>query len=125
VLATGIDGTPWVGTSVAEDMMAKYGDPDKKKRNPCRGCGSSDRSFANCKTITCPNMDKPGVMDRAAKARNDFNGKLAAKKKAASNKRDSSETPVISVGKFPALPRCVAPMDYNCLSLPAPKTQNC
>jgi hypothetical protein len=31
-------------------------------------------------------------MDRAAKARKDFNDKLAAKKKAARNKRDSSET---------------------------------
>jgi hypothetical protein len=83
VLATGVDGAPWVGTSVAEDTMAKYGDSNKRPRNPCWGCGSSDHSFANRKTITCPNKDKPGVMDRAAKARKDFNDKLAAKKKAA------------------------------------------
>jgi hypothetical protein len=78
---------------VAEDTMTKY-DKDnniiKKPRGSCWGCGGSDHSFANRKVITCPNKDKPGVMEKATKARKEFNEKLSARKKARA-KRESAE----------------------------------
>jgi hypothetical protein len=89
-LATNV-GNVWVGKSVAEDTMSKYEKDNKKPRGPCWGCGSTEHSFANRKDITCPNKDKPGVMEKAAKARKDFNEKLSARKKAARGKRDSNE----------------------------------
>jgi hypothetical protein len=89
-LATNVNNA-WVGNSVAEDTMSKY-DKDnnivKKTRGPCWGCGGTDHSFANRKVITCPNKDKPGVMEKATKARKDFNEKLSARKKARA-KRDT------------------------------------
>jgi hypothetical protein len=88
-LATGVDGV-WIGKSVAKDTMEKY-DPDRKPRNPCWGCGSPDHSFTNRKTVTCPNKDKPGVIEKAAKAHKEFNECLAAKKKAAKSGRDRSD----------------------------------
>jgi hypothetical protein len=73
--------------------MSKY-DKDnnvvKRTRGPCWGCGDTDHSFANRKVITCPNKDKPGVMEKATKARKDFNEKLSARKKARS-KRETTE----------------------------------
>ncbi len=87
-LATGVDGV-WIGRSVAEDTMEKY-DPDRKPRNTCWGCGSPDHSFANRKTVTCPNKDKPAVIEKAAKVHKEFNERLAAKKKAAKSGRDRS-----------------------------------
>jgi hypothetical protein len=62
--------------------MTKYDRDTKRTRGPCWGYGSSEHSFANRTTITCPNKDKPGVMEKAAKARKEFNEKLSASKKA-------------------------------------------
>jgi hypothetical protein len=73
----------FVGKFGTEDTMAKYNRDTKKTPVPFWGCGSSDHSFANCTTILCPNnKDKPGVMDKAAKARKEFNEKLSGRKKA-------------------------------------------
>jgi hypothetical protein len=65
-LATNL-GNVWVGKSVTEDTMSKYNKDIKKTRGPCWGCGSSEHSFANRKDITCPNKDKPGVMQKLLK----------------------------------------------------------
>jgi hypothetical protein len=72
----------YVGNSIAEDTMTKYGKDTKRTRGPCWGCGSTEHSFVNRTTITCPNKDKPGVMEKAAKAGKEFNKKLSARKKA-------------------------------------------
>jgi hypothetical protein len=89
-LATHV-GNVWVGKSVAEETMSNYDKDNKKPRGACWGCGSSDHSYADRKTIICPNKDKPGVMEKATKARKEFNDKLSARKKAAKGKRDNTE----------------------------------
>jgi hypothetical protein len=51
----------------------------------------TDHSFENHKIITCPNKDKLGIMEKAAKACKEFNEKLSARKKAAWGKRDQTK----------------------------------
>jgi hypothetical protein len=58
-----------INKSVAEGTIKRY-------TVNCWGCDQTGHSFANKQgQITCPNKDKPGVQDRAAKARKDFNGR--------------------------------------------------
>ncbi len=60
--------------SVAEGTIERY-------TVKCWGCDQTGHSFANKQgRITCPNKDKPGVQDRAAKARKDFNERLQKRK---------------------------------------------
>jgi hypothetical protein len=82
LVLNGIVDHTFVGKSAAEDTMTKYNKDIKPTGGPCWGFRSSDHSFANHTTITCPNKDKPGVMDKAAKACKEFNEKVPARKKA-------------------------------------------
>jgi hypothetical protein len=54
----------------------------------CWGCDQTGHRFANKQgQITCPNKDKPGVQDRAAKARKDFNERLQKREQESKKKR--------------------------------------
>jgi hypothetical protein len=70
-----------INKSVAEGTIKRY-------TVKCWGCDQTGHSFANKQgQITCPNKDKPGVQDRAAKARKDFNERLQKRKQESRKKR--------------------------------------
>jgi hypothetical protein len=69
-----------VNRSVAEETIQRYSE------NTCWGCLEKGHSFAGKRgTITCPNELKPGVTERAAKARKDFNERIRKRKDGGSN----------------------------------------
>jgi uncharacterized Zn finger protein (UPF0148 family) len=70
-----------INKSVAEGTIERY-------TVKCWGCDRTGHSFANKQgQITCPNKDKPGVQDRAAKARKDFKERLQKRKQESKKKR--------------------------------------
>jgi hypothetical protein len=63
-----------VNQSVAEDTIQRY-------VVTCWGCDQTGHSYASKQgQITCPNKDKPGVKEKAEKARKDFNDRQRKKK---------------------------------------------
>jgi hypothetical protein len=63
-----------VNTSVADQTV------EKCKQKECWGCGE-EHTYANRQgQILCPNKDKPGVFEQAAKARKDYNDKVKCTK---------------------------------------------
>jgi hypothetical protein len=72
-----------VNTSVADKTIEKY------KKRDCWGCGG-EHTYANRQgQILCPNKDRPGVFEQAAKARKDYNERINKRK---SGKKRSANT---------------------------------
>lgn len=63
--------------SLADKAMKDYG---KKLEKSCWGCGEKDHSYAERGIVVCPNKDKPGVAEKAAQKREEFNKKRKARK---------------------------------------------
>jgi hypothetical protein len=80
-----------VNMSVAEKVIQEYTKAPIPKtiEKVCWGCGSKDHMYAIKNTIICPNKHMPGVQEKAAKVRNDFNERRRAirrKRKGSENK---------------------------------------
>jgi hypothetical protein len=100
-----------VNMSVAEKVIAEYtkSPVSRSTKRICWGCGSEDHMYAIKNTIVCPNKDLPGVQEKAAKVRMDFNERRRAlKKKRKSNesddrKQDKSDKRIATIADIKAM----------------------
>jgi hypothetical protein len=97
-----------VNMSIAEKVITEYTNApvSKSTEKMCWGCGSKDHMYAIKNNIICPNKDMPGVKEKAAKVRSDFNERRRAirkKRKGTDNRDRKDEKRVATIADIRAM----------------------
>ena len=86
--------TSWVNptlASSAEKTISNY--KTNELQRSCWGCNDPNHGWMDKKTkqITCPNKDKPGVKDNAAKLYAEFKQRMTERKRGGRNSNDAKK----------------------------------